>query len=170
MNNVSLISAISLNRCIGKDNKLPWRVSSDLKRFKLLTTGKICIMGRKTYESIGKPLPNRGNIVLTKNETLLKEVDGKRNLAFKSSLPEALESITPGYFKNEIMIIGGGSVYQQALDLKLCDRIYLTTISVLVDGDAFFPDLEKEVWKETYSEDTLEEYFIKFQILDRKTY
>lgn len=126
------VVAISKNGVIGKDNKLPWHFSSDLKNFKQLTTGSTLIMGRKTFESIGKPLPNRRNIVLTrKNEEISGGVDSFH------SLESALQSVTT----EKCFIIGGADLFRQTLDQ--IDGIYLTKIGQDYEGDVFYPSIPK---------------------------
>jgi dihydrofolate reductase len=123
---LAIIAAVALNRGIGKDGRLPWHLSEDLKRFKRLTTGHTVLMGRKTYESIGKPLPNRRNVVLTS-----RLIPG---VVTYPTLDAALEAL-----KNEekVFVIGGGVLY--ATVLENADEIYLTLIPKDVDADTFFP-------------------------------
>jgi dihydrofolate reductase len=126
---LSLIAAISRNRVIGKDGKLPWHISEDLKRFRRLTTGHTVLMGRKTFESLGRPLPNRRNVVLTSHS-----IAGIETFA---SLSEALEAL-----KNEerVFIIGGGQIYAQLLEQA--DELYLTLVERDAPGDTLFPPYE----------------------------
>lgn len=126
---VSIIVATSKNRVIGKNNKLIWKISSDLKRFKELTTGNTVVMGRKTYESIGKPLPNRRNIIITRNKKY--SVSG---CDIVSSLEEALFLTN-----NNCFIIGGGEIYKQSLNIA--DKIYLTLVDKEFEGDSYFPEI-----------------------------
>ena len=126
---ITIVAACSANRVIGKDNKLIWRVPGDLKRFKEMTTGHTVLMGRKTYESIGKPLPNRRNVVISRNPNLVIE-----NCLNYTSLTESLTM-----FKNDLFIIGGEEIYRQTL--PYADRIELTLINKNFDGDAFFPEI-----------------------------
>lgn len=140
---ISLIAALSLNRVIGVNNQLPWHLPDDLQHFKSLTLGKTIIMGRKTYESIGKPLPKRRNIVLTKQD--LPPIPG---VEFQPSLEAALSTCRD---EEEVMIIGGASLYQQAL--PLAQTLYLTQIETMIEGDAFFPEWDPSMWtlsSETY--------------------
>jgi dihydrofolate reductase len=134
---INIIVAASLNNVIGKDNKLIWRQSSDLKRFKELTWGKTVVMGRKTYDSIGKPLPNRRNIVITRQNI---EITGCEVV---HSLEDALK------LDDEIFILGGGEIYKKSI--ILADRVYLTRILSEVEGDTYFPQLGDE-WKEESKE------------------
>ncbi len=129
LNMISIIAALGKNRVLGKDNELLWRIPDDLKRFKELTTGHPIIMGSKTYESIGKPLPNRTNIVLTKDSDY--EAPGT---IVVHSLEEAFEKAE----NEEIFVIGGGQIY--ALALPYADKLYLTLIDDKKEGDTFFPD------------------------------
>ncbi len=129
---IKIIVATSKNRIIGNDNKLIWKLSSDLKRFKELTTGNPIVMGRKTFESIGKPLPNRRNIIITRNNDYIVE-----GCEIVSSLEEALLLTN-----NNCFIIGGGEIYKQALDIT--DKIYLTLVHKDFEGDTIFPELGKE--------------------------
>lgn len=125
---VNMILAVSENGCLGKDNKLIWKLSNDLKRFKELTTNKTVIMGRKTYVSIGKPLPNRINIIISKTETNIEECfvfdDINKALEYAKTL------------NNDIFIIGGGEIYKSMIDITDC--IYLTRVLTKIDGDTFF--------------------------------
>lgn len=141
---VSLVVAVSSNNAIGKNNQLLWHLPADLKHFKQITTGHTVFMGRKTYESIGKPLPNRRNIVISKS---IKEIPG---CGVVPSLEEAL--LLPG--KNEeVMVIGGAAIY--ALTLPRADRIYLTRVHQKFEADTFFPEIDPKKWQETQREDFL---------------
>lgn len=121
------------NRVIGKDNKMPWHLPADLKHFKAVTMSKPIIMGRKTYESIGRPLPGRMNIVISRNPDYQLQ-----DCETATSLQTAIDLVAG---VDEIMIIGGGSLYSQAL--PLADKLYLTFIDLEVDGDTFFPEYEQ---------------------------
>lgn len=128
-----MIVAIALkNRVIGNQGKLPWNIPEDLKRFKALTSGHPIIMGRKTYESIGRPLPNRTNIIITRDSSY-----SAPGVQIAMSLDEAL-TIAEKYDQNEIFIIGGGEIFRLAMGIA--DRLYLTTIHGDIHGDTFFPD------------------------------
>jgi len=135
---VSLIVAMAHNRVIGVDNKLPWHLPADLKYFKSVTLGKPIIMGRKTYESIGRPLPGRTNIVVTRNPDW--HADGVTVVA---SLDEAIAAAGD---TDEVMIIGGAEIYGAAL--QAADRLYVTEVDLAVDGDAFFPAIDPALWRE----------------------
>ena len=158
---ISLIVAVSTNNVIGADGDLPWRLSDDLKRFKAATMGKPIVMGRKTYESIGRPLPGRQNIVITRQGDFT--ADG---CDVVQSTAEAVE-VAEG--ADEIMVIGGSQIY--AAFLPLAERIYLTRVHTEADGDLFFPPLVKEEWRESASErydaDALNDYACTVTTLSR---
>lgn len=132
---LSLIAALSKNRVIGKDNKLPWHIPEDLKRFQSLTSNHPIIMGRKTFESIGRVLPNRTNIVITRDPSW-----GHDGVLVSHSLEEALE-IAKKHVSQEIFVIGGGQIFEQAI--KKADKLYLTVVDSEIAGDAFFPDFSE---------------------------
>ena len=132
---ISIIVAMTNNRVIGKDNEMPWHLSDDLKNFKKLTLGKTVIMGRLTYDSIGKPLPNRKNIVLSRS---LK--DKKVNVL--SNVEEALEVTSA---EEEVFIIGGQDIYLQTI--KKATKLYITMIDSEIEGDKFFPNIDLSDWK-----------------------
>jgi dihydrofolate reductase len=155
---IKIIVAMSENRVIGNNNELIWKLSSDLKRFKELTTGHPVVMGRKTYESIGKPLPNRRNIIITRN--LEYEVNGCEVV---SSLEEALLLTN-----NDCFIIGGGEIYKQSLEVA--DKIYLTLVHKDFEGDTTFPELGKEwaiIDTKDFDADEKNEYNYSFIEYDR---
>jgi len=158
---ISLIVATSTKNVIGVQGDLPWRLSSDLKRFKALTMGKPIVMGRLTYESIGRPLPGRRNIVITRQRGF--EAEG---CDVVSSIDEAIRVAGTAA---EIMIIGGGDIYRQFL--PRAERIYLTRVQADIDGDVFFPELAAGEWHETSSEhhpaDESNEFGVAFTTLDR---
>ncbi len=133
---ISIIAAMSENSVIGRAGDLPWRLPDDLKRFKTLTTGHCIIMGRKTFQSVGKPLPNRTSIVITRNHDF--QVEGAivvHNLA--GALKKAMED-------NEPFICGGGEIYRLALDCA--DRLYLTVVHAEPKGDTYFPEVDFSQW------------------------
>ena len=134
---ISIIVAVAANNVIGRDGELPWRLPEDLKRFKQLTIGKPVIMGRLTYESIGRPLPDRRNIVLSACKGL--NIDGCEVV----DTPDAAIRLAGG--AEEVMVIGGSGVYAQML--PMADRIYMTRIDAMVDGDTFFPELNDKEWQ-----------------------
>jgi dihydrofolate reductase len=161
---VSLIVAVSENGVIGYQGGIPWRLPADLKLFKQTTMGHTLIVGRKTYESIGRPLPGRRMMVLTRQQDYLAEgcqvVDG---------LPEALE-LAQLQGENEAFVAGGAQVYAQAL--PLADRIYWTQVHTEVEGDTFFPEFDRDEWEEQermdFSADERHEYSFTFNLLTRK--
>jgi len=136
---VSLVAAAAENNAIGKDNELLWHLPTDLKHFKNITSGHAIIMGRKTFDSVGKPLPNRRNIVITRQKNL--HVEG---VEFVNSLPEALSL---DFSEEEVYVVGGAEIYKQAIEIA--DKIYLTRVYASYDGDAFFPEIEADSWTET---------------------
>ncbi|WP_276346514.1 dihydrofolate reductase [Daejeonella sp. JGW-45] len=138
---ISLIVAVDENNGIGKDNQLPWHLPADLKHFKTLTTGHPILMGRKTFESIGKALPNRRNIVISRQEGYTAE-----GADAVSSLQEAF-LLCEG--EEEVFIIGGAQIFEHSL--SLADVIYLTVIHHRFDADTFFPKIDKKAWKEVES-------------------
>lgn len=129
---ISIIVAIAKNRAIGKDNKLLWHIPNDLRRFKEITTGHTVIMGRKTHESIGKPLPNRTNIIITRNNDY--KADG---CIICKSLEDAIK-FSKERQESEAFIIGGGEIYNQAINLA--DKLYLTLVEGDFEADTYFPD------------------------------
>lgn len=149
--NMVIIAAIAANNVIGNDNKLPWRLPGDMKHFKETTTGGIVLMGRKTLESIGnKPLPNRCNIVLTKDTKLQDNFDGAfPKLVVCHSKEEAMKmcdsfSELPTIGKKTIFVIGGRSIYEDFI--PMADTMILTRLNIDVDGDIKFPEYDKTVW------------------------
>ncbi|WP_259067411.1 dihydrofolate reductase [Mucilaginibacter sp. X4EP1] len=139
---VSIVVAISENHVIGKDNKLLWYLPNDLKHFKNITTGHTVIMGRKTYDSVGKPLPKRRNIIITRQNITIEGCE------VVSSIEAALALCAD---EEEVFIVGGAEIYKQSLHLT--DRIYLTIVHKEFEGDSFFPEIVKNEWEEVYRED-----------------
>ncbi len=153
----SILVAAAQNNAIGGNNDLLWRIPEDLKRFKALTMGKICIMGRKTYESIGKPLPGRRFVIITRDPDF--KVEG---CAVVSSLEQALAL---GKTEPEVMIIGGGEIYRQALPIT--DKIYLTRVMADFEGDTFFPELSAKEWREIDKSEVFETTAgLKYRFID----
>ena len=146
---ISLVWAMAENRVIGRNNNLPWYLPEDLKYFKRITLGKPVIMGRKTYESIGKPLPGRANIVVTRNTDFSAE--GVRTVNSLAAAKKLCESIGEIDGVDEAMVIGGAEIYTQAM--PLADRLYLTEVHANVEGDTFFPEFDRGGWKEVARED-----------------
>jgi dihydrofolate reductase len=133
---LSAIVAMAANRCIGKDNTLPWRLPADLKRFKQLTLGHTLILGRKTYESIGRPLPGRTMLVVTRQRDYAPE-----GVQVAHSLEEALERASG----DEVFIAGGAELYRQAMDRV--ERLHLTQVHADYEGDTFFPEVDLSAWR-----------------------
>jgi dihydrofolate reductase len=158
---ISIIVAVAANNVIGRAGRLPWHLSEDLKRFKRLTIGKPVIMGRLTYESIGRPLPDRRNIVLSTRDGL--EIDGCEVVA----TPDA--AIRLAGDAEEVMVIGGGTVYAQMMPIT--DRIYMTRVDAEVDGDTFFPGIDEKEWQIVAREESPDgesrQYRYSFVTLDR---
>lgn len=149
---ISLIVAVSENGVIGRDNDLPWKLSSDLKRFKRLTMGKPIIMGRRTFDSIGRPLPGRSNIIVSRDEGFGAEgISVVHSIAQASELGE-LEAIKAGV--TEYMVIGGAEIYR--LFLPFATKLYYTLVKMTIEGDAFFPPVDPRIWQEAHSEDVAE--------------
>lgn len=146
---ISLIVAMSENHVIGRDNQLPWHLPEDLQYFKSVTMGKPLIMGRKTFESIGRPLPGRTNIVITRNSTWTAEgVQVAPDLETALSMGEKACKTNTGdeieMTGNEIMVIGGEQIYR--LCMPFAERLYLTRVDAEVEGDAYFPKFEMNDW------------------------
>lgn len=136
---ISLIAALAKNRVIGIENRLPWKLSDDLKYFKALTLGHHILMGRKTYESIGRPLPGRTTVIITRGG-----FDAPEGCVVAHSIPEAIAACQGD---EEIFFVGGAELYRQAL--PIVNRLYLTEIQAEVEGDAWFPEYNRDDWKET---------------------
>lgn len=139
---ITLIAAAAENNALGKDNDLLWHLPEDFKRFKQITSGHYIIMGRKTFESFPKPLPNRTHIIITRQEDYLAE-----GCLVVHSLEEAME-IAPQ--NEEVFIIGGAQIYKQAL--PFADKIDLTRVHIELDADAFFPEFNTSEWNLVFSE------------------
>ncbi|WHQ74963.1 type 3 dihydrofolate reductase [Pantoea sp. Lij88] len=158
---ISLIAALAADRIIGMENAMPWDLPADLAWFKRNTLKKPVIMGRLTFESIGRPLPGRLNIVVSSKPGTAEGV------TWVTSLDEAIQAAGDA---EEIMVIGGGRVYEQML--KRADRLYLTHIDAEVEGDTQFPDYEPDEWQSTFSEfhdaDEHNSHSYCFEILDRR--
>lgn len=161
---ISLIVAVAENNVIGKNNQLAWHLPADLKLFKNLTTGHHIIMGRKTYESIGKPLPDRISVIITRQENYKAE-----GCIVVKSLQDAIQ-----ISKNdeEVFIIGGAEIFREAI--PIADKIYLTRIHQSFEGDTFFQELDQNVWEETkridFNPDEKNKYPYSFCILEKKQY
>lgn len=132
----ALIVAYDKNRLIGKDGGMPWYIPGELKRFRQLTEGNVVIMGKKTYLSLGKPLPNRINIVLSSSETFSGD-----NLYTARSLTEAIEMVSENWNEKDIFYIGGANLYKQVMDMV--DVMYITEIDARFEGDTYFPEFDE---------------------------
>ena len=158
---ISIIVAASTNNVIGVQGDLPWKLSDDLKRFRQLTMGKPIVMGRRTWESIGRPLPGRQNIVIT------------RRPGFEAQGCDVVTSPAGALVKagdaEEVMIIGGGQIYEQFL--PKAGRLYLTRVHAEVDGDAFFPEVDSDHWKltaqESHQASDVNDYAFEFRTYER---
>ena len=161
---VSIIAAISRNKAIGNQGKLIYHLPEDMKRFKKMTTGHTVIMGRKTFESLPNgPLPNRKNIVIS---STLKDGDIP-GVEIAENVMQAILKANPTEPKEEVFVIGGASIYKQALELNLVENIYLTVVDDIVEeADAFFPPIPNDydiVWGECHSKDDKNKYDYTFE-------
>ncbi len=155
---VIIIAAVAENNVIGRNGEIPWHSRAELKYFKITTMGNPIVMGRKTFESIGKALPGRKNVVITRNAELFKDIEG---IFTFSSLNDAVASLSE---ENEkIFIIGGSEIYNQAIDFA--DELLITRMPIEVEGDAFFPEINKDRFKLTevaeHEEFSVEHYLRK---------
>jgi len=141
---ISLIVAMASNRVIGLNNQMPWHLSADLKKFKSITMGKPIVMGRKTFESIGRPLPGRTNIIISRNADYRQE-----GCVVANDLDSALTSACQ--LADEIFVIGGSALYDALL--PRANRLYLTQINAAFEGDTFFPEINQDEWQELNRED-----------------
>ena len=161
---ISLLVAMDEARGIGKAGKLPWRLSADMKRFRELTMGHHIIVGRKTFESIGKPLPGRDMIVVTRDESL--KPDG----CMTARSVEAAIALAEDRGETEVFVCGGAAIYAQALGAA--HRIYLNQVHAHVDADTFFPEFDASSWRETEKSfqqaDEKNQYAFTFKVLERK--
>lgn len=142
---IILIAAIAKNNALGKNNDLIWHLPADLRRFKEITSGHHILMGRNTFESIGKPLPNRTTVIITRNHNYFKD-----GCLIAKSIEEAIELA-----KNDdkIFIIGGAQIYKQVLEKGLADRLDITLVHQNFEADVFFPKIDEKIWKEVNRED-----------------
>lgn len=138
---IALVVAYSNNRVIGKDGTMPWNLEGELRRYRELTTGKVVIMGRRTYESIGKPLPNRLNIIVSTTQTYEGE-----NCMTARSLPEAIELAGD----QDIYISGGSRIYEESL--PLVEKMYITEVDCEIEGDTFFPEFDESLFEKEINE------------------
>lgn len=159
---VSIIAAMDRNRLIGNKNQLPWHLPADFSHFKSVTMGKPVLMGRTTYESIGKPLPGRTNIVISRNADLLIE-----DVICVTTFEQATAAMAEA---DELMVIGGSSIYEMLL--PGVDRLYLTYVDGAFDGDTWFPEFDMNQWLEidsvTHPADEKNAYDCRFVTLERK--
>ena len=137
---VTIIAAIAKNNALGKNNDLIWHIPADLKRFKKITTGHYIIMGRNTFESIGKPLPNRTTIIITRNKNYFKE-----GCLIAHSLEQALEMAKD---EEHAFVIGGAQIYKYALEHNLVDALDITMVHHEFDADVFFPNIDASIWEQ----------------------
>jgi dihydrofolate reductase len=157
---LSIIVATSLNHAIGKDNKLLWHLPADLNFFKNATMGCPVVMGRKTFQSIGRVLPGRKNVVITNNKEFN---NGIFDIEVVSSLDSAIENLKN---ENEVFIIGGGEIYRQSIDRV--DNIYITTVNTVIDGDVYFPEIDLDKFKLVWESEHKSDQMNKFDCLFRK--
>ena len=159
---VSLIAAVASNGVIGRENRLPWRLPADLQHFKRLTMGKPIIMGRRTWESIGRPLPGRRNIVLTRDAGFHAE-----GCTVVHSVEQALGAVGDC---GEVMIMGGANLYAQML--PWADRLYLTQVKADIEGDTRFPAFDADQWvevqRESHRADAINQHDYDFVVLERR--
>jgi len=142
---ITIIAAIAKNNALGKDNDLIWHLPGDLKRFKKTTTGHSILMGRNTFESIGRPLPNRTSIIITRNENYFKE-----GCLIANSLEAAIELVKE---EDQIFIIGGAQVYTYAIENNIADILDITLVHDEFEADVFFPEIDLKIWEEVARED-----------------
>ncbi|MFW5726138.1 MAG: dihydrofolate reductase [Bacteroidota bacterium] len=158
------IAAVANNNVIGKDNKLLWHMPEDLKRFKELTMGHTIIMGRKTYESIGKPLPGRKTVIITRQKDYFVE-----GCEVVHDIRDAICKVKED---SEVFVAGGGEIYRQIINLHYTRRIYLTRIYANFEGDSFFPEIDTEKWelieREEHDPDEKNPYPYAFMTYKRK--
>lgn len=161
---ISMIAAMARDRVIGKDNQMPWHLPADLAHFKRVTLGKPILMGRRTFESIGRPLPGRRNLVISRNADYAPE-----GVEVFSSLEAVLSSLDEGGEVEELMVIGGGNLYRQLLNQA--DILYLTQIDLNVEGDTRFPAYEAQEWhcvaSEAHQPDEKNPHAYRFETLVR---
>lgn len=141
---ITLIAAIANNNALGKDNDLIWHLPADLKRFKKVTSGHHILMGRNTFESIGKPLPNRTSVIITRNNEYVKE-----GCLIANSVEEAIELVD----EKSVFILGGAQIYKEVLAKNLADRLDITIVHHSFEADVFFPEIDTDIWKEVARED-----------------
>jgi len=141
---ITVIAAIATNNALGKDNDLIWHLPADLKRFKKVTTGHYILMGRNTYESIGKPLPNRTTIIITRNKNYFKE-----GCLIANSLEQAIEMSKE---EAQVFIIGGAQIYKETIAKDLAQQLDITMVHKDFEADVYFPEIDFKIWKEVARE------------------
>jgi dihydrofolate reductase len=160
---ISAVVAIDKNNVIGKDNDIPWYLPADLQYFKKITLGHHILMGRKCFESIGRPLPKRTNIIVTRNPFFIAT-----GTVVVHSIKEGI-SLAKKNKEEELFIIGGGDIYRHSLDIW--DKLYLTVVDTEVDGDVFFPNINFDEWKlissESHEKDEKNEFNYRFEIWEK---
>ena len=158
----SLVVAMARNRVIGRDNQLPWKLPKDLAYFKRVTMGNPVVMGRRTWQSIGRPLPGRGNIVVTRNAAF--DAPGAKVVTSLDAAWKAAGTV------GEVCVIGGTSLFAEAL--PIADRIHLTEVDAVVEGDTFFPDFDRNQWigneVERHAADDRHAYPFRIVVLERR--
>lgn len=162
---ISTIVAVAKNNVIGKDNDIPWYLPADLKYFKKQTLNHHILMGRKCFESIGRALPKRTNIILTRNPFFLAD-----KCLVAHTIEEAIDMASAND-EEELFIIGGGQIYE--MTEHLWDRVYITEVDLYVEGDVYFPELDQDRWKlvseEAHQKDEKNEYDYVFKVLEKKS-
>lgn len=153
---IALIAAMANNRVIGKDNQMPWHLPEDLRHFKVMTLGKPIVMGRKTFDSIGRPLPGRHNIVISRQEELA--IEGATCVTSFEAAMAAAGDI------EELVVIGGGQLYRTTL--ALADKLYLTEINLNVDGDTYFPEWDDGTWLKTGSKSAISDKGLGYRFIE----
>jgi dihydrofolate reductase len=162
---IALVVAVSQNNVIGRENQLPWHLPEDLQYFKSVTMGKPILMGRKTFDSIGRPLPGRKNIVITRD--LEWNAEGVEVVYSVDDALAAGADACAVANSDEIMIIGGAQIYRDCL--PIADRLYLTRVEAEIEGDAFFPDIDIKQWQKIAEKipKEIDKYSYCFQVLER---
>ena len=175
---VSIVAAVSRNGVIGAGGGMPWRIPEDLRRFRKLTMGGVVIMGRRTFDSIGKPLDGRVNIVISRNPNFRPEQGAKvgeggaLGIGKADSLETALMVAEAAKADADVFIIGGGEIYALALREAVAERMFLTEVDLEVEGDVFFPPFSRDEWRETDREagsGNVPHFYVRRERTERKT-
>ncbi|WP_299795905.1 type 3 dihydrofolate reductase [uncultured Shewanella sp.] len=153
---IAMIAAMANNRVIGKDNQMPWHLPEDLKHFKAMTLGKPIVMGRKTFESIGRPLPGRHNIVVSRQESL--NIEGVTCVTSFEAAKEVVGNC------EELVVIGGGQLYSSLL--PQADKLYLTQINIDVEGDTYFPQWDDGTWERESEQTSINEKGLEYTFIN----